>query len=59
MMAMEISKNRNLVTIETTKRDRTCQPTVVITYLYSTSSVHQYSQSLNLPNFCDMSNMKC
>jgi uncharacterized membrane protein len=31
MMAMEISKNRNLVTIATTKRDRTCQTIGVTT----------------------------
>ena len=31
MMAMEISKNRNLVTLATTKRDRTCQSTGVTT----------------------------
>jgi len=32
IMVMEIFKNHNLVTIVTTKRNRTCQPTVLATY---------------------------
>ena len=32
MMVIEIFQIHNLVTIATTKRDRTCQPTVVTTY---------------------------
>ena len=34
-MVMEIFKNHHLVTIATTKRDRTCQPTVTTYFLFN------------------------
>ena len=35
MMVMEIFKNHHLVTIATTKRDRTCQPTVTTYFQFN------------------------